>query len=534
MAGVYSGCDTDNLHELNINPQAVNEIDLHYMFSAAQLGIASNGTSGDNRYTDWRTNIGMCATAIQQLATTGNISAAGMYYRHNEETSAAMFDFIYNDQLKNIAEVLRQTGPGGYADGQLLNVRNASRILRAWSFLRLTDLYGAIPYTEANQGLTGIFFPAYDNQSDIYADLLKELDEASAAISAANIDASFAASDMIYQGDLDKWKKFGYSLMLRAAMRVSNVDAAMAASYVAKAVAGGVFQSNADNVWIPMRVGPSLWTNQNGISRAFLPGDGGNDSFLSEKLVNFLKGANKAVTADDDPRLKIFTAGIGYWTSTGFTPQPGKTDPLKQLGMRSGTYFQTQNAILGVTDHIDDTTYSRIHPNMLDRDDPYMIMNYAEVKFLLAEAAQRGIGGVTGAQAHYNAGVEAAMQMYLPYFANNAGDNSAVVTPAQVTAYLAAYPYGAGGVTGTESALEQIGYQMWASKFLNWWEAWADWRRTGFPTLVAFTDDPNNVTGGTIPVRLRYPTSETVANPAFDQEDKNNYTTPVWWDGGSE
>ena len=73
------GCDTEELHELNINPQAVSEIDLHYLFSAAQLSMASNGASGDNRYTDWRTNIGLASTAIQQLATTGFISAAGMY-----------------------------------------------------------------------------------------------------------------------------------------------------------------------------------------------------------------------------------------------------------------------------------------------------------------------------------------------------------------------------------------------------------------------------------------------------------------------
>src|SRR5690348_5889471 len=82
---VVASCDTDELHNLNINPQAVGEIDLHFLFSAAELGIASQGTAGDNRYTDWRTNIGLASTAIQQLATTGDISSAGMYYRHNEE-----------------------------------------------------------------------------------------------------------------------------------------------------------------------------------------------------------------------------------------------------------------------------------------------------------------------------------------------------------------------------------------------------------------------------------------------------------------
>ncbi|HEY4654136.1 MAG TPA: SusD/RagB family nutrient-binding outer membrane lipoprotein [Cyclobacteriaceae bacterium] len=527
-----TGCDTDELHEMNINPQAVNQIDLHFLFSAAQLGIASQGTSGDNRYIDWRTNIGMTSTAIQHLATTGGITSAGMYYRHNEETAAAPFDMTYQDQLKNIAEILRQTDEGGYAAGEILNTRNAARILRVWSFQRLTDFYGAIPYTEANQGLSGIFFPTYDNQSVIYPDLLSELEEAIAGINPSNFDPGFEAADMIYQGDLDQWKRFGYSIMLRMAMRVSNVAPDIANEYVTKAVQGGVFQSNDDNVWIPMSLGPSVWTNQNGISRAFYPGDGGNQDYLSRTLVDFLKGANLNDVSDDDPRLMILTDGIGIWTSSSWDPI--KQDRLDQLGMPSGFFFDSQAAMLGVTDFLLDTTYSRISPYMLDKDDPYMIMNYAEVEFLLAEAAERGIGGVSGAQAHYEAGVKAAMQMYEPFFANDEGGPTGVVSDAQVNAYLASYPYGGGGVTGGESALEQIGYQMWASKFFNWWEAWCDWRRTGFPTLVEYTDDINNVTGGKIPVRLKYPTTETVANPNFNQESKNNYTSPVWWDGGPE
>ena len=553
---VVAGCDTDNLHELNINPQAVNEIDLHFLFSAAQLGIASNGTSGDNRYTDWRTNIGMGSTAIQQLATTEGISNAGMYYQHNEETAAAPFDFIYNDQLKNIAEILRQTGEGGFAAGEILKTRNAARVLRAWSFQRLTDFYGAVPYFEANKGIDdvavpddGIYFPKYDLQSIIYADLLKELEEATAGLKESNPDAGFKNADMIYDGDLDKWKRFGYSMMLKLAMRASNVAPALAEEYVGKAVAGGVFESNADNVTIRMSIGPSVWTNQNGISRAFYPGDGGNQNFLSRTFVDFLKGANPNDPSDDDPRLMILTDGIGPWPSSGwdtsaklkYVKAPGdtvifsyKTDPAEQLGMPSGYYADAQAAMLGVTEILVDTTYSRISPYMLDYDDPYMIMNYAEVELLLAEAAERGIGGVTDAAVHYNDGVTAAMQMYEAYFANNEGGPTGEVEDADVTAYLAKYPYGAGGVTGSESALEQIGYQLWASKFFNWWDAWCDWRRTGFPTLVDHTDDDNNVTGGKIPVRLKYPTSEVVANKNFNQESKNNYTSPVWWDGGSE
>src|SRR5690606_34560826 len=131
----------------------------------------------------------------------------------------------------------------------------------------------------------------------------------------------FSRADMIYKGDITKWKRWGNSLMLRYAMRVSNVDPGMAATYVTKAVSGeGVFKSNDDNVWVPMDIGPSEWQDQNGISRAFAPGDGGNPATLGKTFIDFLKGADPSTVADDDPRLMILSGGIAIWSSTGWTP----------------------------------------------------------------------------------------------------------------------------------------------------------------------------------------------------------------------
>lgn len=510
---LVTGCDTKQLHDLNINPQALNTVDLNFIFTSAELGIASNGSTGDNRYIDWRTNIGMCAYAIQQLANSGGGIAPGDKYTVNAETNAAPFEFTYNDQLKNIAEILKQSGPGGFAEGKYLNMRQAARILRAFSFARLTDFYGNIPYLEANKGIEGIFFPKYDSQDAVYADLLKELDEATAALNTANADEGFASADFIYKGDIAKWKKWGFSLMLRLAMRISNVDAAKAATYVTKAAAGGVFTSNADNVWVAMADGPSEWVNQNGISRAFDPGDGGQPPYLSATLVNWLKGKNAAVATDDDPRLMIISGGIGDVSII--------TDPLKQKGMPNGYDQAMLDKLEGHTVDVP-KTYSRINPKMLQDSDPYMIMNYGEVEFLLAEAIERKIGsGIAGtAKSHYDAGVKASMQMYTPY------DASLTVADAAVASYLTTYPYGT-----AKPALEMIGEQLWANKFFNWWEAWNDWRRTGFPKLTP-TNYPGNVTNGTIPVRLRYPTNEVAGNPNYQTGATlpDDFTTKVWWD----
>ncbi len=151
-------------------------------------------------------------------------------------------------------------------------------------------------------------------------------------------------------------------------------------------------------------------------------------------------------------------------------------------------------------------------------------MSHSEVELLLAEASERGLGSVPGTAAeHYNAGVKSALQMYLPY------DASFVVSDAQVTAYLAAAgnPY-AGGAAG----LGQIGTQMWLTKFLNWWEAWADYRRTGLPALVEI-NYPGNITGGKIPSRLRYPSHEVATNSANIDAGGTSPNTPVgkvFWD----
>lgn len=518
-----TSCDTENLQELNINPQAVNQIDLNYLFSAAELGSASNGSSGDNRYIDWRTNIGWASMVVQQLAVASGGISPGDKYTHNAETVAAPFDFIYNDQLKNIAEVLRQTGPGGFAEGRYQNMRQAARILRAFNFQRLTDLYGSIPYSEANKGMEGVFFPAYEKQSVIYADLLKELDEASAALSATAPDEGFAKADIIYKGDIAKWKRWGYSLMLRMAMRISNVAPEMAKTYVTKAVAGGVFRSNQDNAYIPMALAPGQWTNQNGISRAFYPGDGGQPSFLSKTLIDFLKGANPNSTADDDPRLMIISGGIADWTANEW--KPINTDPLAQRGLPNGVDQSILDATEGrPVNQVQ--TFSRINFKLLQLDEPFMLMNYGEVELLLAEALERNIGtGITGsAEEHYNAGVKASMQMYTLY------DPTFVVSEAQVASYLAQYPYG-----GPKPKRQMIYEQLWVNGFLNWWEAWANWRRTGFPALTP-VNYPGNVTSGVIPRRLQYPATEAAGNQNYATQaiKPDTYTTKLWWDGGTE
>jgi hypothetical protein len=514
MVAPLAGCDTEELQELNINPQALNEVNMNFLFSAAQLGAASGGSEGDNRYIDWRTNIGYCAYWMQHLANagTGGLGAGDKYFE-NVESDNAPWEFIYGGQLKNLNEVLKQTGTGGFEEGKKPNTREAARILRAFLFLRLTDYYGNIPYAEALQGIEGVFLPTYTSQQEIYADLLRELEEAGAAISASNPDDGFTASDMYFKGDVNKWKRWANSLMLRMAMRMSSVDASGAASFVNKAIGGaGVMTSNDDNVWVPMSETPGLWVNQNGISRAFIPGDGGQSRVMSKTLIDQLKGANPASVADDDPRLMIFSEGLN-----------GNTDPLVQAGMPNGLDVGTLDAYTGIAGSNANILFSLVNMKFLDRNDPYLLMDYAEVEFLLAEAKERAIGSVTGtAKAHYDAGVKAAMQQYVPF------DASFTVSDGAVTTYLTTYPYTDGGA----DALKMIANQLWLNRYLNWWEAWSDYRRTGLPALVEINYS-GNITGGHIPSRLRYPSHEVATNSdniTAAGTSPDTHVGKVWWD----
>ncbi|MDP1815684.1 MAG: SusD/RagB family nutrient-binding outer membrane lipoprotein [Leadbetterella sp.] len=501
MALFTTSCDQEKLENLNINPQALNEIDMNFLLTSAQLGTASGGNRGDNRYIDWRTNIGMFGHAIQQIANVGGGIAPGDKYTENPEADAAPWDFMYNGVLQELQEIIVQTGPKGFQATGRENTRQVARILRAYNFMRLTDYYGNIPYSEALKGTTdGIYFPKYDSQENIYKDLLKEVSEATKALNPSLTGDGLANADLFYGGDIAKWKKFGNSLLLRMGMRVSKASATLANQYVSEAVAGGVMTAISDRAMIKTALGPSEWTNQNGISRAFANGDGGQPSPLSATLVNWL-------IAKKDPRLMIFSGGVG-----------GKEmDPTKQKGLPNGLDAGTLTTFLGKAGANPMVEFSIINPKMLDDDDDYVFMNFSEVELLLAEAAEKKIGGVSDAAGHYSKGVKAALQQWDHY------DASLKVSDAEVTAYLTANPY---------AGIKSIGEQLWASKFLNWWDAWSDWRRLGFPELVP-VNYTGNVTGGTIPRKLRIPNGELSNNGTNFKAGAtlpNEYTTRMWWD----
>jgi len=200
FALVLGACD-DGFEELNVNPTKPTQIDVKNKMTAVQLF-----TSGE-RYENWRANLIYSSMMMQHFSTTAGYWS-GDKYTWNRGYASSMIDRIYGNAVKNIQDMILQMETEEGTSPQMLAVVRIQRVL---IFHRLTDLYGDVPYSEAGKAFSdGIVTPKYDKQSDIYADMLKELEESVAVLSSG--DSGFGDADLFFGGDQAKWKKFGNSL----------------------------------------------------------------------------------------------------------------------------------------------------------------------------------------------------------------------------------------------------------------------------------------------------------------------------------
>ncbi len=490
-----TSCD-DGFEELNQDPNTANDL-----VPGPKLTNAILRAAGD-RFENWRGNLIYSSTMIQHMSATGGVWA-GDKYLYNAQWSGAWFERTYNDMVKIIEDVVNQleTDPDDQYSEEMLSI---ARILRVFIYHRVTDLYGDVPYSEAGRGFIDVNLrPKYDPQSEIYTDMLNELEEATAALGTET--SQFGDADILFSGDQGKWKRFGYSLMLRLGLRLIKVDPEASRQWVQKAIDGGVMQSNDDIAFVNHTDGPE-GINRNGNGQVFLADD---DVRLSDTFINAL---------EDDPRLRIYAA---LPNDDDDRRTSGSNDPTLQRGLPNGLTTETVQDIPGGDDI---NNFSEPNRNLITgEDDPYFFQSYAEVEFMLAEADIRwGIAG-GDPKAHYDAGITAAMKQMDLY---DVGDQS--VTDTEISDFLTAKPYDAA------NGLEQVNTQYWIVTFLNDIESFANWRRTGFPVLTP-VNFPGNVSNGQIPRRLRYFEREQTANPqnyqeALSRQGPDEFFTRIWWD----
>jgi hypothetical protein len=497
-----SGC-TKKFDSLNTDPTAYSQsnFDPNYLLTSSQLAYTG---SFDFSYETWRGNLIYASTMMQQLSTVIGYWA-GDKYLLNEAYTSAYWAVAFPEQVKPVVDLVKFTE----GKDQYKNLHQIARLMKALIFERITDLYGDIPYGEAGLGYySSVYFPKYDKQEDIYNDLLSEIEDATSKLDPA---ADKPSGDAFYGGQANqivRWQRFGYSLLLRVGMRLTKADPAKAQATVAKVI-GKTMQGNPDNAYLKHDASGGRAT----VNRNFqvLLGQPERDYVKwSQKMISYLQTTN-------DPRLSVMAElENGDMTAAVQKGMPNGYD-------LSGTPGRDISSAPGYTTRGD---YSRPSKYFTKLDAPTFILTYAETELLLADAAQRWtISGLGSAQSHYNNGVKAAITFMGPY------DASAVIPDATADAYLAAHPYNAA------AGLDMINTQYWVhtATMFDFYEAWSNWRRTGFPVLTP-VNYPGNATGGTVPRRFPYPLSEANTNPANYQtahagvSGGDNLAGRVWWD----
>lgn len=514
----FFSCDED-FEELNQDPNVFNDPDIESMFSYSLITAAGGPGASLNYWVNdpLYYNCKVAGAYMQYFASLNTWQWTGDKYLKKPNYDDELFEGTYGTVLKEIEQLLALTSE----DPSLTNHNAMTRIMRVYALHRVTDMYGDIPYFESGKGyLDQNYTPAYDSQSAIYADMLKELNESAQQLDASK--PSLGPADFIFNGDTEKWKRFSYSLMLRLGMRLTKVDPGMAEEWVTRAITGGVMQSNEDTALLEHTEGTLMNVYQEGSELQGAEGvprasEGYGYGKMAEAFVEHLKQTN-------DPRLPFY---ITLWPGNVDPAQlPTSTIPEDQKGLPNG--YDESTIFQAIPDWTNDMLpeISEINLNTVaSLSTPTIYQSYAEIKLLLAEAALRG-WGPGDALTHYEEAVGASLGLATYY----PGDMS--FTQGQLNDYLLDNPYPSGGTF--EEQMETIHTQFWISLFMNNIEVWSNYRRTGYPALTP-TNYPGNETGGSIPRRVPYPGAELRLNAsnveaAIQAQGPDLFTTRIWWD----
>jgi hypothetical protein len=408
------------------------------------------------------------------------------------------------------------------------NINAVATIMKVLNAQYITDTYGDMPYSEAWKARENVTLPAYDKQQDVYNSMLADLD---AALNSMDPSKPQPTSDISsLAGDVAKWKRFGYSLMLRLSMRLVKKDPAAAQSWAEKAAAGGTLNPGEDVYF--------KTDNANGYGNAnigaWLVATDFYEVRWSKTMIDYLKSVN-------DPRLPV----VAEVPAAGFAANnnqalAGNNTPSAQMGQPNGydlnvgsTNISNAPGYPGPTGTGDDATpignYSR--PSIAvyaNRDIPVFVLTYAESELLLAEAKARNFNvGATTAADHYKNAVSAGIQALNAF-------KSGAISAGDADTYAASHPL---DESSLENSLKMINTQYWATTgiLLNFGEAWNNWKRSGYPELTP-VNYPGNFGDGQIPRRQPYPASESTSNPSgyaggvSGLSGGDKFSSRVWWD----
>jgi hypothetical protein len=452
-------CQSNDAYEgLNVDPKNPLQVDADFLFNSATKSLVDQMTS-----TNVNTNI--FRMLGQHWTETTYVDEANYDFNTRNITNSHWSE-MYRDVLLDLATAKTNTD----ANTRLSAANKASRkaqieILSIYAWANLVETFGNVPYTQALKPKE-FFLPVYDDAATIYGDLLTRLDAAIPNLT----DNGFGDADPIYSGSAASWKKFGNSLKLRMGIRVADVPtlSAKAQAAITSAVSGGVFTSNADNASLQYTSAPPntnpVWVD--------LVQSGRSDFVVANTLVDFMNDLS-------DPRRPFyFDQNLGTGTYVG------------------GPYGDN-NAF---------SSYTHVGSRIIDPTNPASLLDYAEVNFYLADAAERSISGTPlTAATFYNRGITASFDQW---------------GAPNVAAYLANPKVNYLTAPGTWKV--KIGNQLWLAMYNRGYEAWTAWRTYDMPGFKLPA-----VSGSPVPTRYTYPISEQNLN-------KTNYTAAAAAIGGDK
>jgi len=487
---------TSEFDDINTNKNALSQLgpaELPFLFSKAQ-SVATNNV--------WNYQIAQNLFAdqyAQYFANTTTYFPSDRLVIRMDWVHAA-FNPMYTDVLPQLQTIMESTEPTS-AENAIAN------IWWVYTFHRVTDYWGPIPYFNAGQVGTGV---AYDPQDQIYDDFFKRLDAAVNVLEGKTSEVPFGSFDLMYGGDVSKWIKFGNTLRLRLAMRISNVEPARAKTEAEAAVAGGVLATSPTDDALVLR--SNNGQDWNGLSIMDW-----NEFRMSASMESVLKGY-------DDPRMGIYfrpAANGGYHGLRNGLTVAQLADPLSSNDANSNK-GERWSSTTGLAT-------------------PTNVMATAEAYFLRAEGALKGwnMGGT--AQDLYNQGITNSMKQW--------GITDAGVIDAYINS--TSTPVAPGDVLNSPAmtdipvlynaadAEEQIATQKWLAMFPDGMEAWADYRRGRAVKLYPVANSDNaDITDPTTQWIRRIPflEAEYVNNKEETTKAVNllggpdKITTPLWWD----
>ena len=458
----FASCQKE-LIDANKNPNVSEVAQPDYLLSNAIK-------SASDTYWGTTNNLNGSLLFIQQVAKI-QYTEVDRYIFSNTNFEGPWKNFYSQNltDLTKIIEIGHKTNNPNYTA--------VAKVLRSWVFSLLTDAYGDIPYSEAiniNDHIT----PKYDTQQDVYHGILNELKEAADSIDATQKPIS---GDLIYAGNLSKWKHFANSLRYRIALRIADREPLLSKQIIAEIPIDQLI-GDGEIAQLLYLASP----NQNPIALFFETRD---DYRVSKSIVETLKSLN-------DPRLAVYADTTKTTTPEHYIGVPNglSNSDASNLGFsktsKIGSYFRQAQA-------------------------PAVIVSTAEVLFDRAEAAARGFTN-ENAETLYNLAITASLKQY------------GITDIAGVAAYLAQPSVKYDPTNYNKS----IGNQKWIALFGQGSEAFAEWRRLDYPVLSPASA---GVLNGKIPLRYIYPGSEQSLNSksykaAVAHQGEDVLTTKLWFD----